>query len=292
MSGAGVARIAVLGLGAMGARMSARLLAAGHAVTVWNRSAARAADLQAMGARVAATPRAAAEGQDVVLAMVRDDAASAEVWLGPEGALDALPADAIGVECSTLSLPGLRALGAAFAAAGRAFVDAPLAGSRPQAEAGSLIFLAGGAAADVDRLRPVLLAMGGAVHHTGPVGTGCLAKLYVNGLFGAQLALTGEFIGLIRRAGFDPAPLIAACAGTPVAAPALKLAAPAMLGTDFPAAFPIDLVAKDFAMIARTGQEAGARMPVTAETGRVFAAACDEGLGDLNITGIVRRYTA
>lgn len=173
-----------------------------------------------MGARVAATPRAAAEAQDVVLAMVRDDAASAEVCWGRKGRWMHCLRTRSG--SNVLSLPGLRALGAAFAAAGRAFVDVPLAGSRPQAEAGSLIFLAGGAAADVERLRPVLLAMGGAVHHTGPVGTGCLAKLYVNGLFGAQLALTGEFIGLIRRAGFDPAPLIAACAGTPVAAPALS----------------------------------------------------------------------
>ena len=289
---AGGRRIAVLGLGAMGSRMAARLLAAGHELTVWNRTAVAAEALAAAGARVAATPRAAAAGQDIVIAMLRDDAAAGEVWLGAEGALAGMPPGAVGVECSTLSLPGVQALARAFDGAGRAFVDAPLAGSRPQAEAGTLIFLAGGAADVVDALRPVLMAMGGAVHHAGDTGAGCLAKLYVNAMFGAQLALTGEAVGLIRKAGVDPAPIIAAFGETPVASPAVKLAGPAMLGHAFPAAFPIDLVAKDFAMLARTAEGVSAPVPVSAELGRVFAAARDEGLGDLNITGIVRRYSA
>lgn len=286
-----MAKIAFLGLGAMGARMAARLLTAGHDLVVWNRTAARAGELAAKGARVAASPRAAAEGQDIVFTMLRDDEAATEVWLGADGALAALGPGAIGVDCSTLSLPGVQRLAGAFASAGRAFADAPLAGSRMQAESGSLIFLAGGALADVERLHPVLLAMGGAVHHAGPTGAGCLAKLYVNAMFGTQLALTGEFIGLIRKAGFNPAPIAAAYAETPVASPALKLAAPAMLGDVFPAAFPIDLVAKDFAMIARTGAEVTAELPIASEVGRVFAAGRDQGLGDLNATGIVKRYT-
>ncbi|MFZ5747008.1 MAG: NAD(P)-dependent oxidoreductase [Pseudomonadota bacterium] len=287
-----MAKIAFLGLGAMGARMAARLIAAGHDVSVWNRSAERAAELATSGARVAATPAQAARGQEIVFAMVRDDAAAESVWLGNDGALAALEPGAIGVDCSTLSLPGIQSLGRAFADAGRAFVDAPLAGSRPQADAGALIFLAGGAAADVDRLRPVLLAMGSAVHHVGPVGAGCLAKLYVNAMFGAQLAMTGEFVGMFRKAGVDPAPIIGAYCETPVASPALKGAAPSMLGDAFPPALPIDLIAKDFAMVARTGTEVKADLPAAAAIGGIFAAARDEGLGDLNVTGIVQRYRA
>lgn len=285
-------KIAFLGLGAMGSRMAARLLAAGHELTVWNRNAAATAPLAAQGARVAPTPRAAAAGQEIVIAMLRDDEAATEVWLGAEGALQGMERGAIGVDCSTLSLPGVLTLVSAFSDAGRAFVDAPLAGSRPQADAGALIFLTGGEADVILTLRPVLLAMGASVQHAGGSGAGCLAKLYVNAMFGAQLALTGEFVGMIRKAGYDPAPIIAAYAETPVAAPAMKLAGPAMLGDAFPAAFPIDLVAKDFAMLARTGGQANARMPVSDEVGRVFAAACAEGLGPLNATGIVKRYAA
>lgn len=288
---AGMARIGFLGLGAMGSRMAARLLAAGHDLTVWNRSPDAAARLTRSGARMAKTPRAAAMRQDFVFSMLRDDTAAAGVWLGDDGALSGMAPDAVGVECSTLSLPGVRHLAQAFATAGRDLVEAPLAGSRPQAEAGSLIFLAGGEAGPIDRLRPVLLAMGSALHHAGPCGAGCLAKLHVNAMFGAGLAVTAEFIGLIRKAGLDPAPILAAWAETPVAAPALKLAAPGMLGDSFPPAFPIDLVAKDFAMMQRSATGAGAAMPVTKELGQIFAAARDEGLGDLNATGIVRRYT-
>lgn len=283
-------RIACLGLGAMGSRMAARLLEAGHELTVWNRTAAATADLAARGARVAQTPRAAAVGQQIVLVMVRDDDAAAKVWLGADGALAGLEPDSVGVECSTLSLLGVQALARAFDAAGRVFLDVPLAGSRPQAEAGALVFLAGGAADAVERVRPVLLAMGGAVHHAGPTGAGCLAKLLVNAMFGAQLALAGEFVGLMRKSGFDPAPILAAYGETPVASPALKRTAPEMLGTAFPPSFPIELIAKDFAMIERSGHAVGAALPVSAETGRSFAAARDAGLGDLNATAIVQRY--
>lgn len=285
-----MARIAFLGLGAMGARMAARLIGAGHEVTVWNRTPERAAPLVEFGARSVSTPALAAEGQEFVIAMVRDDAAAEQVWLGPDGALSAMAPGAIGVECSTLSLPGVQTLAAAFAAKGQSCVDAPLAGSRPQAEAGALIFLAGGAAETIAATSPVLLAMGGAVHHAGPVGAGCMAKLLVNAMFGAQMALMGEMIGLIRAAGFEPGPVMDAYAATPVASPALKLSAPAMLGDAFPPAFPIDLVAKDFAMLARTAEAAGAKAPVAERTGAVFAHARDAGLGDLNITGIVRSY--
>ena len=285
-----MARIAFLGLGAMGARMAARLIGAGHEVTVWNRTPERAAPLVEFGARSVPTPAQAAQGQEFVIAMVRDDAVAEQVWLGPDGALAAMAPGAIGVECSTLSLPGVQALAAAFAAKGQPFVDAPLAGSRPQAEAGALIFLTGGEVEVIDAATPVLLAMGGAVHHAGPVGAGCMAKLLVNAMFGAQMALMGEMIGLIRAAGFKPGPVIDAYAATPVASPALKLSAPAMLGDAFPPAFPIDLVAKDFAMLARTADAADVKAPVAERTGVVFAYARDAGLGDLNITGIVRSY--
>lgn len=287
-----MARIAFLGLGAMGARMAKRLIAAGHDVTVWNRTPKRAKALSEVGATVASTPASAVTGCTIALSMVRDDDAARAVWLGPNGALAGLERNAVGVECSTLSLPGIQHLAAAFATAERTFVDAPLAGSRPQAEAGSLIFLVGGAEAVIKQLAPVLLTMGGALHHAGPTGAGCLAKLFVNAMFGAQLALAGEFIGLFRRAGIDPAPLIEAYAGTPVASPAMKAAAPSMLGDSFPPAFPIDLVAKDFLMIDRTASALDAAVPLAAATGQIFAAACGEGLGEQNATGIVRKYVA
>ena len=129
-------KIAFLGLGAMGLRMAANLVNAGHSVTVWNRDPAKAAPRAALGAGIAGTPKAAAGGAEIVIAMVRDDEASRRVWLDPEtGALGWLGRHAIAVESSTLSVGWVKALAAAAGERGISFLDAPVVGSRPQAEA-------------------------------------------------------------------------------------------------------------------------------------------------------------
>jgi 3-hydroxyisobutyrate dehydrogenase len=194
-------RVAILGLGAMGSRMASRLIDAGLAVTVWNRTPAVAEALARTGARSAATPQAAALGAEVVISMVYDDEASRSVWLDPDdGALGGMSAGGLGIECSTLSPAHVVRLHEAAAAHGVAFLDAPLAGSRPQAEAGQLIFMVGGAVADVTRAEPVLLAMGSAVHRAGEAGAGSVVKLMVNTLFGSQLgAVSGPSLRTRRR---------------------------------------------------------------------------------------------
>jgi 3-hydroxyisobutyrate dehydrogenase len=277
-------KIAFLGLGAMGSRMAARLIAADYAVTVWNRSAAAVDALADHGAHAARTPRAAATGADVVISMVRDDAASAAIWLDPAtGAMAGLSAQAIGIESSTISPAHARRLHAASAAA---FLDSPLAGSRPQAEAGQLIFMAGGDATVLARAEPVLLAMGGAVHHAGGPGAGAAVKLMVNSLLAAQLAALAELIGMARATGIDPARAVEILGATPVAGPAMKGAAAAMLARAFSPAFPIDLVAKDLGLVLGTGAD----LPVMQAVAGVFQAAIAAGLSGDNITGIVRRY--
>lgn len=279
--------IAVLGLGAMGSRMAAKLIDAGHEVTVWNRSQAHPTP---QGATRAASPADAAAGASLVISMLRDDAASQAVWLGEGGALASLPENAVGIECSTLSMPFVSELGEVFAKAGRAFLDAPLAGSRPQAEAGQLIFFVGGDPQALETARPALEAMGAAVHHAGAAGAGALVKLMVNALFGAQLALLGEVIGMARRSGHDVARAVEILGATPVASPAAKLSAGAMLGEAFPPAFPIDLVEKDFGLLAASAAALGASVPLGEATRAIYAAAKGEGYGEDNITGIVQRY--
>jgi 3-hydroxyisobutyrate dehydrogenase len=260
-------RIAFLGLGAMGTRMAGRLIAAGHEVTVWNRTS-----MSLDGAKLAGTPRAAVMGAEVVITMLRDDAASGAVW---SQALAAMMPGAIGIEA---------------AARGVAFLDAPVAGSRPQAEAGQLIFMAGGAAPNLARAEPVLMAMGATVHHAGGPGAGAAVKLMVNSLFGTQLAAMAELIGLAAKAGIDPARAVDIIGATPVASPAVKGAAAAMLAGAFSPAFPIDLVEKDFALALQTGVQVSADLAVTSAVHSVYAAAMAEGHGADNITGIVQRY--
>ena len=284
-------KVAVLGLGAMGARMARRLVDAGFDVTVWNRTPGRASALVNRGARWADAPADAARDADVVLSMVRDDDASAAVWLAEKtGALGALPEGAIGVECSTVSLPHARSLASAFERAGRPFVDAPLAGSRPQAEAGQLIFFAGGETASVDGIRAVLEPLAAAVHHAGGAGAGAAVKLMVNALFGAQVAVVAELIGFAGAADIDATRAVEIVASTPVCSPAAQGAAMAMLTRNWAPAFPIDLVAKDFGLVEHSAQRDGASVPLCRRVREIFAHALDAGLGGDNITGIVQLY--
>ncbi|MEL7487322.1 MAG: NAD(P)-dependent oxidoreductase [Pseudomonadota bacterium] len=284
-------KIAILGLGAMGSRMAARAQSAGFNVTAWNRTADAAAPLEAAGARLAPTPRAAADGADIVLSMVRDDAASKDVWLDRRaGALAALSPDALAIECSTVSTPHIRSLAEAFARKERALIDAPVAGSRQQAEAGALIFFAGGDARHTERVSPVFDALGAAAHHVGDVGAGTAVKLMVNALFGAQLALVAELIGFADKTGVDAEAALTAIGATPVCSPAAKASGAAMIAGAFAPAFPIDLVAKDFSLIRASTRAAKAAAPMSFAAGAVFDDAARKGYAADNITGVVKLY--
>jgi 3-hydroxyisobutyrate dehydrogenase len=285
-----MARVAVLGLGAMGSRIAANLIDAGHELAVWNRTREKTALIAAKGATVAASPREAAVRADFVIAIVRDDRASEFVWLDAEaGALHGMKAGAVAIESSTLSVAWAAELASRFSRANAAFVDAPVVGSRPQAEARQLIFLAGGDEALVKRCAPLLLATGVAVHHAGATGAGAAAKLAVNALFGVQVAALAEMLALARKAGLSAERTIDIIAATPVCSPAARAAATAMLAGEFAPLFPTELVEKDFgyAVVAAGGCESS---PVLEAARSVFARAIERGFGADNLTGIVRLF--
>jgi 3-hydroxyisobutyrate dehydrogenase-like beta-hydroxyacid dehydrogenase len=286
-----MANAAVLGLGAMGSRVAAALLKAGHPVTVWNRSKEKASALLEAGAVWSGTPQEAARNAAFVIAMVRDDEASRSVWLNQEmGALYGLQKDAIGIDSSTLTPAFAGELSAAFGVQGIAFLDAPVVGSRPQADAGQLIYLVGGEEAAVTKASPILSAMGASVLHAGPSGSGALLKLVVNTLFGVQIAAVSELIGFLQKSKFDPVKAIDLLAATPVLSPAAKGAAALMLKKAHAPLFPVQLIAKDFAYMARTASEMSAKLPIAEAAKSIFADALRLGFGDDNATSVVRLY--
>ncbi len=198
--------VAVLGLGAMGRRMAKKLLEAGHDVVAYNRTGERARALEAEGATRAESPREAAARSDIVIGMVTDDDASRAVWLDANtGAIGGLREGAVAIESSTLTSAWVRELADAVTARGAGFLDAPVVGSRPQAEAGQLIYCVGGAAETLNKARGGLSAMGAAIHHVGPVAAGIATKLAVNALFGIQVAALGEMLGMVRKPPGRPA---------------------------------------------------------------------------------------
>src|SRR5262249_20339014 len=150
---------------------------------VYNRTRSRAEPLAQAGARIADSPRDAARDADFVFAMVSDDPASREVWLGENGALSGAKQCAILLDCSTLTPRWVKELGQLAAERGCHFLDAPVTGSKPQADAGELGFFIGGDAETVERARPVLEPLSVFIHHMGPTGSGAMYKL-INNLIG------------------------------------------------------------------------------------------------------------
>jgi 3-hydroxyisobutyrate dehydrogenase len=284
--------ITLLGLGAMGSRMSRSLLKAGHRVRVWNRSASAAEPLIAAGAGTASTPRDAARGSVFVIAMLRDDEASRAVWLDPRtGAFAGMDRGAVAIDSSTLTVACMRDLARRAEERGIAFLDAPVVGSRPQADAGALIHLVGGDEQVLAHAAPVLRSMGAAIHHAGPSGSGAALKLAVNALFGIQVAALAELMGLLRASGIDCGRAGEIIAETPVCSPAAKGALASMLTGNFAPMFPVELVAKDFGYARSLAGGAGARTPVADAASKVMAEAVSRGLGAENLTGVARIYT-
>jgi 3-hydroxyisobutyrate dehydrogenase-like beta-hydroxyacid dehydrogenase len=240
-----MARVAVVGLGAMGSRIARRFLDAGHELTVWNRDAARAEPLVAAGASAAQTPAEAARKAEAVVTMVADPEALAAVTEGPEGVAAGLVRGSVLVQMSTVGPRSLERLAAIVPEP--SLLDAPVLGSIGEVEAGSLRVFAGGQAELVERWTPLLETLG-TVLRVGPVGAGTAAKLVANstlvgvaGLLGEALAL-GTALGLPAEVAFD------VLEATPLGEQA-KRRRPAFESGEYPPRFSLSLAHKDADLI-------------------------------------------
>ena len=283
--------IAFLGIGAMGDRLATRLLEAGYPLRVWNRTAERCQSLVQRGAIACATPMEAAQGADVAIAMVSDDQASQQVWLAEAtGAIHGLRAGAIAMEYSTLTPDYCRTLATQFKPQSIQFLDAPVVGSRPQAEAGKLIHLVGGEKSVLEQVHPILTAGSGAIHHVGAVGMGMTVKLMVNALFGAQVAVLGEVLGVLRRAGLPPQAAVKLLNQMPTTSPALQGIGTLIANENYAPLFPITLVEKDFSYVEQVANSCQAAIPALRLVRERYRAAQAEGYGEDNIAGIAQLY--
>jgi 3-hydroxyisobutyrate dehydrogenase len=280
-------RVALLGLGTMGAGMAANWLAKGFGLTVWNRTRARTQALADKGARVATTPREAAEGADCVFAMVADDAASRAVWLGDDGALAGAKTGAVVVESSTLTPDWVRELAGHARARGCAFLDAPVGGSRQAAASGELRLFVGGDAATLDKARPALIAIGSKIDLLGPAGAGATWKLINNQLIAAQVAALGEAVDVARKAGFRPVQISSLILNGAALSPIVKMKLPSMLNGDYDEPdFALSLMLKDARYAAALAQSLGAPADLVSSAVKAFARAEAKGLGAKDIAAV------
>jgi 3-hydroxyisobutyrate dehydrogenase len=271
----------------MGAGMAGRLLDAGLRLTVWNRHRERADALGARGAAIAGTPRDAAAGAEVVVAMVADDAASRAVWLGDTGALAALGPGAMAIECSTVSPAWIDELAQAALARGVAVLDAPVTGSRTHAAGGELRFLVGGPADALDRARPVLAAMGREIIHLGPAGSGARMKLINNFVCGVQAAALAEGLALIEASGLNTGDAMRILATGAPGSPLVNTVGPRMAARDYTVNFSLSLMNKDLRYAIDDATRFGLDLRTAAGARALFEGALAAGLGDRDFSAVV-----
>jgi 3-hydroxyisobutyrate dehydrogenase-like beta-hydroxyacid dehydrogenase len=282
-------KIAVLGLGAMGSRMAIRWLNAGYQVIVWNRTSDKTEALKAENAEVAATPRDAAHKADVVVAMVRDNEASQQVWLDERaGALHGLNGGTIAIESSTLSPDWIVELSGRISEIGVSFIEAPVLGTRPQAEAGQLIYLAGGDPSILEKIKPLLAATSRAIHHMGAVGSAAAMKLAVNAQYGVQVAIWAEMLALLERLEIAPENAVEILNTLPTTSPTMQIAGKLLAAKKYDPMFPIELVEKDLSYGLKLAENIKLKTPVLEVVRSVYAQAKAQGYGGDNIVGVAQ----
>ena len=268
-----------IGLGAMGSLIVPRLLAAGHAVTGWNRSRAKAEPLIAAGMRFAETPRAAAQAAEIVFSIVTDSKAVRAVALSTDGIVAGLGKGCVYIDMSTIEPDESRAIAAEFAKAGSIMLDGPLSGSPVTVNAGQASIMIGGDEATFERVRPVLLAIGPKVTRIGGNGLACQMKIAINLLLMVEVICFGEAVALAEKGGVAREVALDAILKSVAASPVLGYRGPFILDgkmPDVPLA-DVTLQQKDMLLALNLGRTLGSPVPLAAAANEIMNAC--RGLG-------------
>lgn len=268
--------------------MAANLARAGFELTVWNRTTAKAQAFCAEhNAKLAKTPGEAAAGAEAVLTMVVDGPQVEHVLLGDGGVASVAQEGLLCVDCSTIGPSATRAIAAELAERGIAMVDAPVTGSAPRAQDGTLTIMAGGTPDDFDRARPLLKAMGEVIIHAGPLGHGQLVKLLNNAVAATNAATVAQALVVGARAGVDLDSLVAVMRNGSAASTMLDLKAQPMRDHDYTTLFKLDHMLKDLRLCLEEGEALGAPFPYAAMTREILTAAAGMGHGEEDFAALL-----
>lgn len=284
--------VAVVGTGRMGGAMAGRIAAAGHSLTVWNRSRDKAEAVAAglPGVVVAGSARDAAAAADVVVVSLADDRAAASAYRGDDGLLAGLRPGTVVADTSTLAPETIRRLGEEARATGAQLADTPVSGSVASIEGGAVLVMAGGEQDAVERARPALETFAQRIILLGPIGSGSTMKLAVNALvFGLNQALA-EALVLAERAGVERGLAYEVFVNSAAGAPFVAYKRAAFEDPDAaPVAFALDLVAKDLDLAAALAAEVGAPASQLETNRRVVGEAIAAGLGEADMSAVARQ---
>jgi 2-hydroxy-3-oxopropionate reductase len=272
----------------MGRPMGMNLLKAGHALTVWNRTASRAEELVAAGARLAKCPLEVAAASDFLLTMVSDPPALEEVLWGPAGAIAALRRGAIYIDSSTISPALARKIAAACAERGARFLDAPVTGGDWGAKKGELLFMVGGDAGTLKEAEPVLAVMGKKIFHLGPHGAGQTIKLAMNLILALEVDALAEALALITRAGLAGEKLVEVLQSSMARSGVLDIKAPNLLKGEYVPSFPLRLMHKDLGLALDLANQLGVALPATAAARETYSAVKGAAREDLDYSAVMK----
>jgi 3-hydroxyisobutyrate dehydrogenase len=283
-----VERVGFVGLGIMGSRMAANLRRAGAELTVFNRTREKAeAFASEHGGTVADTPADVGAVSDVVITMVVDGAQVETVLLGEDGVAAGAGEGTLCVDMSTIAPADTRRIGAALGERGIGSVDAPVTGSSPKAEDGTLTIMAGGTEADFARARPLFDVMGELVVHVGELGQGQTVKLINNAVAATNASTLAQALVVGKATGVDLEALIKVMGGGSGGSAMLALKAEPMRTHDYATLFKLEHMLKDVRLCLEEGQAAGVPFPAAAHTREVLTAAIGRDLGDADFAAIV-----
>jgi 3-hydroxyisobutyrate dehydrogenase len=281
-------RVGFIGLGIMGSRMAANLRKAGFELVVWNRTRATAEQwAERHGADVADSPSALARSSEVVVTMVVDGPQVEAVLLADDGVAEDGDEGLLCVDMSTIGPAAARRVGSALEKRGLRFMDAPVTGSSPKAEDGTLTIMAGGEEADFERARPLFEAMGELIVHVGPLGHGQMVKLINNAVAAINTAVAAEALLLGRSAGLDLEALVEVMGAGSGSSAMLDLKAPAMRAHDYTTLFKLEHMLKDLRLCLSEAESVGKEFGFAEITAEILEAAAQEGLGERDFVALL-----
>jgi len=280
--------VGFVGLGIMGSRMAANLARAGHEVAVYNRTNEKAeAWVAEHGGRLAATPRDAAKGAAAVITMVVDGPQVEDVLLGDDGAAHGAAPGTLMIDMSTIAPADARRIGAALAERGLPFVDAPVSGSSPKADDGTLTIMCGGSEADVARARPYFDAMGEVIVEVGELGQGQTVKVIANAVGAANCATLAQALVVGKAAGVDLPGLVSVFGASSAASAMVALKAERMLEHDYTPLFRLEHMLKDLAICMSESEAARVPFPAAALARELYTAAMGRGLAEEDFCAVL-----
>jgi 3-hydroxyisobutyrate dehydrogenase len=283
-----IERVAFCGLGIMGGPMAANLARAGFELSVWTRTTEKARRFAAAhGARAADTPAGATAGAQAVVTMVPDSPEVESTLFGGDGAAAALGDGALVIDMSTIAPSAAKAIGERLGEQGVDFVEAPVSGSRPKAEDGTLTIMAGGEKAAFDRALPLFEAMGERIVHVGPRGHGQLAKLLTNTMGAVNAAALAEAVITVKRAGIDPEAFLEVAGGSAGASTVLTLKGRPMFDESFEPLFKLEHMLKDVRHCLAEARALGVELRMGAVAETLYARAAEEGHGGEDFAAVI-----